>query len=154
VPQLDRRNSRRLMPRRGAVSSVRRRKRRSVSRATSPGANGSYSPFAMGPSSMGSGTSSSRSLGTIDAMFALIVAVIIVMVMAEIYAFALVAGAIGALNAIGLLILLSLCGVWLTKREGIGLLTRTRRQLDAGQMPTNELIDGVLLLVAGLLLII
>jgi UPF0716 protein FxsA len=87
-------------------------------------------------------------------MFALIVAVIIVMVLAEIYAFALVAGAIGALNAIGLLILLSLFGVWLTKREGIGLLTRTRRQLDAGQMPANELIDGVLLLVAGLLLLI
>jgi UPF0716 protein FxsA len=87
-------------------------------------------------------------------MFALILAVIIVLVLAEIYAFALVAGAIGALNAIGLLILLSLFGVWLTKREGMGLLTRIRRQLDAGQMPANELIDGTLLLGAGLLLII
>ena len=87
-------------------------------------------------------------------MFALILAVIIVMVMAEIYAFALVAGAIGALNAIGLLILLSLVGIWLTKREGIGLLSRIRRQVDAGQVPANDMIDAFLLLLAGLLLII
>jgi UPF0716 protein FxsA len=87
-------------------------------------------------------------------MFFVILAVITLMVMAEVYVFALVAGAIGVLNAIGLLILLSVFGVWLTKREGIGLLARTRRQLDAGQMPANQLIDATLLLAAGLLLVI
>ena len=34
------------------------------------------------------------------------------------------------------------------------MLTRIREQLDAGTMPTNELIDGGLVLVGGLLLIV
>jgi UPF0716 protein FxsA len=87
-------------------------------------------------------------------MFALILAVIIVLVLAEVYAFTLVAGAAGVLNAIGLLILLSLFGVWLTKRAGVGLIARMRRQVDAGQMPANELIDASILLGAGVLLVI
>ena len=60
---------------------------------------------------------------------------------------------IDSLNTIGLLLLLSLVGVWLTKQQGLSVISRIRRQLDTGRMPTNELIDGGLVLAGGLLLI-
>jgi UPF0716 protein FxsA len=84
------------------------------------------------------------------AIFALL---FIVIPMIEIYVAVLVGHAIGALNTIGLLIVLSLAGIWLTKHEGIGVISRIRRQLQAGQMPTNELIDGGLVLAGGIMLI-
>ncbi|MDP9335347.1 MAG: FxsA family protein [Actinomycetota bacterium] len=78
----------------------------------------------------------------------------VVIPIVEIYVAVLVGHAIGALNTIGLLLLLSIVGMWLTKHEGLSVISRIRRQLDAGQMPTNELIDGGLVLAGGLLLIV
>jgi UPF0716 protein FxsA len=83
----------------------------------------------------------------------LVLALLIVVPIIEIYVAVLVGHAIGALNTIGLLLLLSIVGVWLTKHEGLSVISRIRRQLDAGRMPTNELIDGGLVLTGGLLLI-
>jgi UPF0716 protein FxsA len=77
----------------------------------------------------------------------------VVIPIVEIYVAVLVGHAIGALNTIGLLLLLSIVGVWLTKHEGLSVISRIRRQLDAGRTPTNELIDGGLVLAGGLLLI-
>jgi len=84
----------------------------------------------------------------------LILALILVVPIIEIYVDVLVGQAIGALNTIGLLVLLSLVGVWLTKHEGLSVISRIRRQVDAGRTPTNELIDGGLVLAGGLLLIV
>jgi UPF0716 protein FxsA len=85
------------------------------------------------------------------AIFALL---FIVLPLVEIYVAVQVAHVIGALNTVGLLLLLSLSGVWLTKVAGIGVLSRIRTQLQAGNMPTNELIDGALVAAGGVLLII
>jgi UPF0716 protein FxsA len=84
------------------------------------------------------------------AVFALL---FIVIPIVEIYVAVLVGHAIGVLNTIGLLVLLSMLGVWLTKHEGLSVIARIRQQLDAGRMPTNELIDGGLVLAGGVLLI-
>jgi UPF0716 protein FxsA len=78
----------------------------------------------------------------------------VVIPLLEIYVAVMVGHAIGALNTIGLLVLLSLVGVWLTKHAGLSVISRIRRQLDAGRMPTNELIDGLLVLIGGLLLFV
>ena len=85
-------------------------------------------------------------------MFALIAFVLFAIL--ELYVIVLVATAIGVLNTIGLLILFSLLGVWLAKHEGMWVLTRIREQLDAGTMPTNDLIEAGLVLVGGLFLIV
>jgi UPF0716 protein FxsA len=61
--------------------------------------------------------------------------------------------AIGALNTIGLLILVALVGSALVKREGIKVWNRFVTQVQAGQAPTREIADGVCLLLAGALLI-
>jgi UPF0716 protein FxsA len=87
-------------------------------------------------------------------MLAFLAALFVAVSLIEIYLFVLVGQAIGALNTIGLVILISLTGAWLTKREGIGVLRRLRAQVDAGRMPTNELIDGVLILVGGIMLVV
>jgi UPF0716 protein FxsA len=64
-----------------------------------------------------------------------------------------VAGALGVLNTIGLLILVSLVGAWLAKREGIGVLNRIQAAFDRGELPSKEVADGGLILLAGALMI-
>lgn len=71
---------------------------------------------------------------------------------AELYVIVLVATRIGVLNAIGLLIAVSIMGGWLVKREGLGVLRRLQRTLDAQETPHKELLDGFLILLAGVLL--
>ena len=87
-------------------------------------------------------------------MFVALAALFVIVSLVEIYLFVLVGQAIGALNTIGLVILISLTGAWLTKREGLGVLRRLRTQVDNGRMPTNELIDGVLILIGGVMLVV
>jgi UPF0716 protein FxsA len=83
-----------------------------------------------------------------------VLASLVVVAMVEIYTIIQVARAIGALDTIALLIIVSVIGAWLTKHEGFVVLRRLRSQLDAGHTPANELIDGVLVLSAGVLLMI
>ena len=78
----------------------------------------------------------------------------IVIPLVEIYVAVQVGHAIGALNTVGLLALLSIAGVWLTRIAGFGVISRIRHQLDTGHMPTNELIDGGLVLAGGVLLVV
>jgi UPF0716 protein FxsA len=81
-----------------------------------------------------------------------ILALFIVVPMVEIYTIVQVGHAIGALDTIALLVLVSIVGAWLTKHEGFVVLQRLRAQLEAGRAPTAELIDGVLVLGAGVLM--
>ena len=60
---------------------------------------------------------------------------------------------IGAWNTIGLLLLVSLGGAWLVKREGLGVYRRFRRQVEAGLVPGRELADALLIFLAGALLL-
>ena len=62
--------------------------------------------------------------------------------------------AIGVVDTLLLMVLVSIVGGWLVKREGIGVWRRAQRQLDTGVMPGRELVDGVLIMVAGALLLL
>jgi UPF0716 protein FxsA len=62
--------------------------------------------------------------------------------------------AIGVVETLLLMLLVSIVGAWLVKREGIGVWRRAQRQLDTGVMPGRELVDGVLIMVAGALLLL
>jgi len=64
-----------------------------------------------------------------------------------------VAGSAGVLNTIGLLVLVSVVGAWLVRREGLGILRRAQRELADGRMPGKELVDGLLVLLAGALML-
>lgn len=71
----------------------------------------------------------------------------------ELFVIIQVGRSIGPLNTIGLLVLVSVVGAWLVKREGLGVLRRAQLQMERGRVPGNELVDGVLILFAGALLL-
>ena len=54
---------------------------------------------------------------------------------AEIYVLLQVGHAIGILDTLALLILVSLVGAWLAKREGLGVIRRIQASLEAGRVP-------------------
>jgi UPF0716 protein FxsA len=85
---------------------------------------------------------------------AFLVALAIVVGVIEITVMIQVGQLIGVLNTIGLLILVSLIGAWLVKRQGLGVLARIRELRMAGRLPAAELFDGAVILVAGVLMVI
>jgi UPF0716 protein FxsA len=87
-------------------------------------------------------------------VFAFFVALAIVVGVVEITVMIQVGQWIGFLNTIGLLLLVSLVGAWLVKRQGLGVMARIREQRSAGRLPAAEAFDGALILVAGVLLVI
>ncbi len=72
---------------------------------------------------------------------------------AEIYVLLQVGHAIGVGNTLGLLVVISVLGAWLAKREGLGVVRRIQRSVDAGRVPGTELVDGFLILLAGALML-
>ena len=87
-------------------------------------------------------------------MLAVIALVFVVLPIVEITAAIQVAHHIGGLNTVGLLILVSIAGAWLAKREGFSVMRRMRGQVDTGVVPTNELIDAALVFAGGVLLFV
>lgn len=61
--------------------------------------------------------------------------------------------ALGVLNTIGVLLLVSFVGAWLVKREGMAVWKRFHEQVQTGVVPSREIADGVLILLAGALLL-
>jgi len=54
---------------------------------------------------------------------------------------------------LGLIVVTGLVGAWLARREGLRTLTRIRTDLAAGRLPADQLIDALLILIAGALLV-
>src|SRR5690606_12227453 len=51
-------------------------------------------------------------------------------------------------------IIISAIGAWLVKYEGLSILVRMQEQVERGRVPAKELVDGVLLLLAGVLMLV
>lgn len=60
---------------------------------------------------------------------------------------------IGFGPTIGLIIATGIAGSFLARREGINTWRRLNERLNAGDLPGKELVDGVIILVAGALLV-
>jgi UPF0716 protein FxsA len=71
---------------------------------------------------------------------------------AEIVAFVAVGQHIGFGWAVLLLIGVSALGPLLVRRVGLGVLGRTQDRLAEGELPTRELLDGVVVLAGGILI--
>jgi UPF0716 protein FxsA len=83
----------------------------------------------------------------------LLAVVFLVVPLLELAVIIQVGQAIGAAETILLLIVVSLAGGWLVKREGVGVLRRIQTAVSAGRVPGRELADGGLILFAGALLL-
>ena len=84
--------------------------------------------------------------------WALVLAFVVVP-LAEIYVLIQVGQVIGAWWTILLLVLDSLIGTWLIKREGGRAWAALRTALASGRMPARELSDAALILVGGTLML-
>lgn len=72
----------------------------------------------------------------------------------ELYVLIRVGSQIGALPTIALSILTATIGIWLVRHQGLGLLLRVREQADRGEVPALEMMNGALIIIAGLLLLV
>jgi UPF0716 protein FxsA len=83
-----------------------------------------------------------------------LVLLFVVAPLVELVVFVQVAQWVGVLEAIALLIAVSIGGVLVVRYEGLGIIRRVRQQLQAGRLPAADLVDGLLILIAGVLLIL
>ncbi len=73
--------------------------------------------------------------------------------MIELYLLIQVGSVIGGFNTIALVIISGFLGAWLARMEGINTLMRVRTSMQQGIMPTEDLLDALIIFLAGVVLI-
>ncbi len=86
-------------------------------------------------------------------MFGLLVILFLALPIVEIYIIVQVGGIVGGWNTIGLMILISIVGAWMVRREGLSIIAKVQSQLAEGSLPTKQLVDGLLVAFAGALML-
>lgn len=86
-------------------------------------------------------------------MFGLLFLAFLVVPILELYVFVQAADAIGFGATLFWIVAVSIIGAWLVRREGMGALRRANEKVTRGQMPTDELVNGILILFAGALML-
>lgn len=84
---------------------------------------------------------------------ALLLLLFIVVPLVELYVIVEVAGALGIVPTLLLLFGVSLLGSLLVRRQGLGVVRRARQVWATGNVPTEEVLDGVLIVLAGALML-
>ncbi|MGB1158093.1 MAG: FxsA family protein [Porticoccaceae bacterium] len=83
----------------------------------------------------------------------LLLTVFIVMPILEMWVLISVGGHIGAINTICLVLLTAVVGIVLLRAQGFETLWRGREKLQKGQVPAQEMAEGIVLAVSGALLL-
>lgn len=86
-------------------------------------------------------------------MFGKLFLLFVLVPVAEIYVLVTVGSSIGPFPTIALVILTALAGAHLARMQGLSTMMRIRANLDQGFMPAEELLDGVLIFLAGMVLL-
>ena len=84
---------------------------------------------------------------------AVLVVLFLVVPFLELFVLLQVGQQIGAIPTVVILIVVSILGGWLVKREGIGVWRRMNEQVRSGRVPGKELADAALILFGGALLL-
>jgi len=71
----------------------------------------------------------------------------------EIYLLIEIGSMFGALTAVTLVILTGFLGAFLARMQGLQTLYRIQESLSEGRMPSGELLDALLIVIAGLVLL-
>lgn len=85
-------------------------------------------------------------------MLLVFLVLLIVVPLTELYLIFQVAHAIGVLESVALLVVISVVGGWLVRTAGMHTIARAMAQVAQGRVPTDELINGGIVLVAGALM--
>ncbi len=86
-------------------------------------------------------------------MFFILLAVFILLPIFELSLLIRIGTYIGPAATIGLVLLTGAIGAYLARREGASVVQRIQQRTRRGELPTEELLHGVLVFAAGLLLI-
>ncbi|QDF68252.1 FxsA family protein [Shewanella sp. SNU WT4] len=79
---------------------------------------------------------------------------LIALPMAELAVLIQVGEEVGSLNTVALVILTAIIGVSLVKRQGLATLMQAQEKMARGEAPTEEIVGGMMLVMAGILLLI
>lgn len=79
---------------------------------------------------------------------------ILLLPFAEIAGFVIVGREIGVLPTLGLVVLSAVVGFALLRIQGLGILDRIRREMERGNVPGREMTHGVMIVLAGFLLML
>lgn len=86
-------------------------------------------------------------------VFQIIFLVVLIIPFVEIYLLLQVGGLIGAFPTIFLVVFTAVLGSWLLKQQGFATVQRFQDSLSRGVVPTQEMLEGVLILIGGALLL-
>lgn len=86
-------------------------------------------------------------------MFLLVAAFVVVMPLIELYFILQVGREIGVLPTVASLLVISLVGTSLVKREGLRVFRQFMTAVRSGQEPTREIVHGVCILASGVFLL-
>ena len=71
----------------------------------------------------------------------------------ELYLLITIGGVIGVAPTIAIVLGTGVLGAWLARWQGLAVLRRVNEEMAAGRLPTDALIDGLLVLVAAAVLL-
>ncbi len=86
-------------------------------------------------------------------MFVIVFLLFILVPIFEIVLFIQMGGVIGLWPTIGLVLLTAVIGASLVRSQGIATLTSVQSRLQQGELPAQQILEGVLLAAAGMLLL-
>ncbi len=86
-------------------------------------------------------------------MFPFVAIIFLIVPLIEIYVLIQVGQVIGAGWTILAVVATAVIGVWLLRLQGLSTLMRARQKLDSNELPAQEMLEGVGLVIAGALLL-
>ncbi len=86
-------------------------------------------------------------------MFPRLLLLFILIPLVELFLLVVVGGRIGLPATILLVVLTGAWGAYLAKSQGLSILAKIQSEMAAGRVPTTELVDGLLVLIGGIVLL-
>ena len=86
-------------------------------------------------------------------MIAKLLLLFILVPLIELFLLIEIGSQIGTLSTLTIIVLTGILGAFLARRQGIGVLHQIRTEIANGRLPATQLADGVIILLAGAVLI-
>ena len=86
-------------------------------------------------------------------MFGRILLLFVFLPMIELYLLIMLGARIGPMPTIGLIVLTGILGATLARQQGLSTLAKIQNELKQGRAPTQELVEGAMIVVGGLVLL-
>ncbi|MFT5104861.1 MAG: UPF0716 protein FxsA [Verrucomicrobiales bacterium] len=86
-------------------------------------------------------------------MFGKLLLLFIAIPVIELYLFMTLGDKIGVPRTLGIIVATAFLGAWLTKKQGARAMAKLQLAMAEGRMPHNEVLDGVMILIAGVVLL-